>query len=134
MPTSEELAWMAGLLDGEGTICISNVGRCNGANFDQFKLRAGVCNTERALIEPFLVFGGWIQNTKTPKGKPFFRWTIAGEPAIKFLLAIREYIRSPRRKARLEIAIQFQDSTKRSAWGEGYYKMRLDYANKIKQI
>ena len=106
----EQLVWMAGVFDGEGSISIIRSKR-------QTTLVASVGNTERELVSPFKHrFGGttWIE--RRPPDKTMFMWKISARQASAFLEEILPYLHSKRKRSIAVLAIEFQQIRK---WGGG---------------
>ena len=107
------LAYVAGLLDGEGSIVIgvSKPSTSRGNKSPSHWLQVGVTNTDRKLIDWLLLtFGGHISdNSHSPsrkKQRPCWAWRIMGNQAKTFLEAIHPYLRIKCEQA--ELAIDFQ--------------------------
>ncbi len=96
-----ELAWCAGLYEGEGNIHLST----------QWALMVSVVNVDKDLLEPFTMFGGEVKpRTKptNPSHKQSYSWRIGGNNQIKsFIDAILPHIRSARKRSLLELASEF---------------------------
>ncbi len=105
-----DLAYAAGIIDGEGCIYIDRYKdkRRNEEKNMNYVLRVKVAMTD--LIAPawLLKFGGSVRtyNYKTPKFKPIHIWTINSDKAIDFLSLIFPFIKI--KKAQIETAIDFQ--------------------------
>ena len=104
----ETLLWMAGIFDGEGSV---GIGRhiTKTSKAPHYLLQATMTNTERQLVEPFLVFGGHVRMDK-PRGiqvLPIFRWTVSANDTLHFLEQIAPHLRSYK-KARCVLGIEFQ--------------------------
>jgi hypothetical protein len=86
-PKKIDLAYTAGLMDGEGSVSLAVQGNT---------LRIEVScsqNTRTALDWLEKIYGGAVYEYK-PKGRnsSIFNWKIYGEKAIEFLLLIRPYM------------------------------------------
>ncbi len=109
-PTSAELAYCAGILDGEGTIAITrNPPRKSTQHSPSFGLIVSVSNTNKALIL-FLceLWGGGSIISSKPQGnkRAAYRWTIGGRVALAFLKAVLPMLIVKRSEA--ELGIEFQ--------------------------
>lgn len=107
------LAYVAGLLDGEGSIVIgvSKPSASRGNIAPSHWLQVGITNTDRGLIDWLLLtFGGHVSdNSHSPsrkKQRPCWAWRIMGNQAKTFLETLHPYLRIKREQA--EIAIAFQ--------------------------
>lgn len=106
---STELAWMAGLFDGEGWVFIKESRRLEVLSKVRHALVIGITNSETNLLTPFLAWGGRIRPRKGTKltRKPIFEWRIEAQKATAFLWAIRPYLRG-KKAAKADLAIDFQ--------------------------
>lgn len=109
-----DLAWSAGIFEGEGSIMISKLGkRSLGA------LLVSVTNTDMEMItELQKLFGGRISGLRTSGGnrKDYRRWRIAAVQAATFLQSILPYLRTKKYRDRCELALQFQRQKLRTDW------------------
>jgi len=105
-----DLAYVAGIVDGEGTICIHQDRAKSGKVYLQ--LRVDVTNTNEWLIQ-WLKFalGGHVDvSRRAERGKnwkPAWRWSVSANQASAFLKLIYPYLRL--KKPQAEIAIKFQE-------------------------
>ena len=102
MPTSVELAYTAGILDGEGCIRILK---------DTYALAVAVGNTDPALLNWLeRVWGGKVYGKAYkplkwyPRSKPFMQWQIYGRKATDMLALCAPYMVI--KKDRAEIAMK----------------------------
>jgi len=105
------LAYVAGLLDGEGSICIGSGRSRSDRVAPSYWLQVGITNTDRSLIDWLLAtFGGHISdNSHAPSRKnqrPCWAWRIMGLQAVPFLEAIQPYVRV--KAPQLCLALDFQ--------------------------
>lgn len=104
--TVEELAFTAGLMEGEGSVTINTFTKRNkGA------LIVSCSNTNRELID--FLNDRWPGYCKPvtglgPRRKPAWRWTIAALQALAFLEQIEPYVVTWRMKERIETARRWQ--------------------------
>lgn len=108
-----DLAYAAGIIDGEGNIGIyANTSR-NG--YPVYRMRVRVTNTDEGLIHQLKEnFEGSIgvQNWAEGKNrKPAWYWTVSCNPALRFLSLVTSYLRL--KKPQAELAIKFQQSRRR---------------------
>ena len=107
MATQLELAYMAGLFDGEGYIAITNHVRRNRPSKD-YKLfcRVAMCNP---YIPKFfeLHFGGRVFTYKKENRRRVWSWQIANDPAMEFLQTVLPYLRLKKNEA--ELGIEFRE-------------------------
>jgi len=108
MIDSHDLAYIAGLLDGEGNIAIhcGKHRRKYGIAMNH-ALVVRVSSTDLALLEWLKgVAGGRISRTRN-KGerRPCYNWAMSGWPANRFLLAVSPYLRM--KKAAAQLALEY---------------------------
>lgn len=106
MTASEQLAYMAGFFDGEGTICIRRL-KDSKRRRASYTLAIAVTQNERAPLELFLTrFGGVIYNHKWQKAmRTFFSWQATNAPdKTRFLETISPYLIVKKREAELALA------------------------------
>lgn len=119
--TIAESAYMAGLMDGEGTFFIGNYGnkdKNRGQGFFQTVLK--VTTTDKCIAEwLFNTFGGWhneytpAQRAKNCKG-PVFSWTCTGDRLTHLCEIMLPYLVAKKNQA--EILLQM-----RQTYGEHEY-------------
>ena len=108
MPSRDDLVYAAGIVDGEGNICIS---RCNRPKMNSFSYstHTHVYNTNSILIDYFKsTFGGAdsFYDSGNPKHKPEVGWHLYGEESRKFLLNILPFLKLKNEQAKLAITFQ----------------------------
>ena len=112
-----DIAYTAGIIDGEGCIHIRRQHDKRYGNCFKYTLSVSVTSAEEWLCK-WLQFswGGSVHNQdrrkEHPKWKLYWHWAIASRQANAMLKAIVPYLRIKRPQA--EIAIGFQD---RQIWG-----------------
>lgn len=110
-----DLAYVAGIVDGEGYIGISADHRNRyNSNRPCWRLRVSVTNTNEWLMQYLkFSFGGSI-SIKGGKGnkKPCYDWVLNRGHAAEFLKLILPYLRLKRPQA--ELAIKFQSNISKS--------------------
>jgi hypothetical protein len=104
-----ELAYMAGIIDGEGSIFLANESNVKKS----FVLRVSVSSTDRILID-------WIndrfdgntcvgsKNKHKPNYSTAYHWRTTGPRAAKLLEALRNFLVIKKAKADFAIAFQGQ--------------------------
>lgn len=105
------LSWMAGFVDGEGTITISTV-----AKSKKYVPKLAVANTNYDAIEQFTkVFGGKVR-LKVWKGdeksnwKPCYEWSITFSKATKAIRLLEPFLKIKNKQA--DIVLQVEDLRK----------------------
>lgn len=99
-----ELAYIAGILDGEGFITIDHSRKEN-----KYRVCVGVGNTAKILLDWLQAcFGGGIVKSRKPEGyRDFYQWRLFHGVACEFLLQVIPYLKLKRGQA--ELAIRFQE-------------------------
>ena len=117
--TRLERAYLAGLFDGEGSICISRI-RPNFKNRDRnprYFLLIEIANTNRPILEWIAAsFGGRIslKSGRTSGARPCYAWHASKAIAEKFLHAVRPYAKI--KSAQIEVALEYRDTLATFKW------------------
>ena len=114
------LAYVAGIVDGEGTIGLHKNYEYKGRPF--YGLRVSVGNTNEWLISFLkMQFGGYVfkETHSNPLHKDCWKWELHAKKSYVFLKAILPYLQIKRPQA--ELAIRFQNRRQR-------YKIRNEQA------
>jgi hypothetical protein len=104
-PSKTDFVYMAGLIDGEGSISI-NRAQCYG-KYGMVSL--SVSSTDRELLEWIKsVFGGCIVTHKKYKDNHSQSWTwrAKGPAAIAMLRGVRRYLKINRKKERTDLIVR----------------------------
>ena len=107
------LAYVAGIMDGEGSVTISKAHSKKTRIGYQFVMYVTVRNTNEWLIHwLYFNFGGNVgmsndNGHKRFGSKPIWYWQATSRVAMKFLKSILPYLQMKREQA--EVAIQFQE-------------------------
>ena len=109
-----ELAYIAGIVDGEGYIGISADHRKRNPGRPCWRLRVAVTNTSEWLVQylKFSIGGGIITLKSDKRPRPCYQWSVDRGRAAEFLKLILPYLRLKRPQA--ELAIKFQASVTKS--------------------
>ena len=105
------LAWMAGIIDGEGTLTIAKQIR-RGRPSPAFRVVVNVANTDYRLLAPFKrYYGGAIyprsERRRSKRWKPSWTWHCFDGNQRLFLEEIRPHLRGKHRQA--DLLIRFID-------------------------
>jgi hypothetical protein len=106
------LAYMAGLVDGEGTICIFPYYGKQARyplGYRRYRPVISVTNTNRLMIEWIVEhFGGVVRTVKRYRqcNKRVYRWECAHTKAVEALVAIRPFLLVKKEQA--DLFIEFQ--------------------------
>lgn len=97
-----ELAWSAGLVDGEGSICIVK-------SRESYRLTLAICMTHESTIKRISNIFGNVGSislmSKTGKDKDAWTWHTAGGQAAKIIQDMYPYLHT--KKAQAELAIEY---------------------------
>lgn len=117
-PNVTDLAYAAGLIDGEGHIFISKQDRTQNPRYKNktptYILVVGCTNTVKEMID--FLYERWgacrmSRRHRNPKWKPTYEWVIQAGMALGFLKDILPYLIIKKEKAKL--AIKFQEGMER---------------------
>lgn len=133
--TDTELAWAAGVLEGEGSIRINKPTRRNmGA------LLVTVTSTDTDMIVPFVRWWPACM-LRQPKVKAHHRhayvWVAAARTAAAFLRAVRPFIRTARIREKIELALEFQEQKSSSHAVNRtpeYLARQIDYYERMRAL
>lgn len=97
---SSKLSYLAGIIDGEGTITLGS-----GRSSTGFRIvEVSVANTHKGLIDWLQEeFGGSVRLRRGRKAhyKPLYEWRLRGEEAVSLIRKVRRYLRIKRPRADL---------------------------------
>lgn len=112
MLKAEDLAWAAGIYEGEGSTAIADFRK--GGNLGS--LRASVTSTDFDIVDFFAEnWGGHVYvREQRPGCMPVSRWTVISRQASLFLIAIQPYVKAARKREIIRIGIAFQAGKSRS--------------------
>lgn len=112
-----ELAWAAGLFEGEGSVRISKPAARNWGS-----LNVDVPNTDEVLVRFFHErWGGSVSHHPAVlRRRGYWRWRIAAKQAATFLAAIRPYVVSERVAEKIDHGLAFQAQKQPNRSDEGY--------------
>ena len=104
LPVSD-IAYLAGLLDGEGSICILK--RKNSSGNLQYWLEVSIGNTHRGVLDwVHQTFGGHISDNAeryTPRNHQTWRWRVSSEKACQILEMLLPFLHIKKQQATLAI-------------------------------
>lgn len=119
-----DLAYWAGLFDGEGCIYLTPA-TVGGGKKKYIRLMVVITNSNEWLIRAcHFSFGGSIveQKPRAPQHSVSFRWVTANKKAFNFLVAVRPYLKIKAPQA--DIAIAFQ----KAIFSRGHSKLTEEEA------
>lgn len=101
-PTMLDIAWAAGIYEGEGT---AGYTRVKGRKLDRGTQKVAVYQKDSWLIIRFQeLFGGAIGKATTRPGCEIWYWAVYGPRARGFLMSVFHYL-SPRRREQAKKAL-----------------------------
>ena len=107
-----DLAYMAGIIDGEGYISLARRNSKRNKSGIRYDIQVGVTNTNKWLLETFrFAFGGSISKKKKgyekslPSSQDCFNWQVGNKQALIVVRTLLPYLRLKRPQA--ELAIEF---------------------------
>jgi hypothetical protein len=116
----EELAYAAGLFDGEGFVSLCRTGyKPQNENFvaGQYRLAVSVsmCDSE-AVLWLHKTFGGRLQKVKAQKKewRDAFRWTVETDSAISFLQEVGSWLKV--KKHQVALTFKFREIVKQARY------------------
>jgi hypothetical protein len=103
--TPIDLAWAAGVFEGEGSIRINTPTKRNFGS-----LLADMVNTDRQITQVFAdAWGGYHREVPSAgERQAFWRWRIAALQAAAFLREIEPFIRTDKYRERIRLGLEFQ--------------------------
>ena len=108
--SAEDLAYIAGFFDGEGSVTIHENGRPSPRGISpNHTLQASIGNTDPIVLRWIHEnFGGSLtyRKTKRENSRNIAQWAIRARSALPFLEAIRPYIRM--KGQQIDVAIEYQ--------------------------
>jgi hypothetical protein len=129
-----ELAWAAGLFEGEGTISI------NKAHTKHLStLRCMVGNTDKEIVDFFLQrWGGhWHEVKASGNKRTAWKWSVAATKAAKFIADIVPYLRTIRVRKKAALGLEFQAQKSVRYWerrSDEYRAIQLSYYLRMKEL
>jgi hypothetical protein len=106
IPTETEIAYLAGVFDGEGMVAIKSQRRGVWRN-TAYELVTEISNSSPKLIDWILDhFGGYVRLQPKESGRPHWKWTRSGEKARQLLECLLPYLTEKADQAR--VGIEFQ--------------------------
>lgn len=117
-PTEKEIAYLAGIVDGEGCIRIHWRPKSELARYHQWGAVVSVTNTSEALLDWIKEhFGGFLQRKtiREDNRKPIGEWKATNTQALHILPLIEPLLIVKRRQAQIVIEFQSRVAASRSA-------------------
>lgn len=114
---NQQLAYLAGLFDGEGWVRIAKYKQPNSTHV-RYQLMCGIAMTDpRPLRFAKSFFGGSIhvQKRSKPNHKPLHQWVLASNKASEFLVEISQWLIV--KAAQGALAVKFQNHIDKHRYG-----------------
>lgn len=139
MTQREKIAYLAGIIDGEGSIMLwmNKKTKIRG----QFNMRVNVSSTDKCLIDWLINnFGGcsYAQNSPSRKANPHWKkqytWEIKKPDLLQFLNMIYPFLVI--KKSRCELAIKFRETfvKRERELSDKTLATRIDLFNQMKHL
>jgi len=112
-----KIAYLAGIIDGEGTITIAKAKIRKGRKSHLYSLRMSVGNSEKRLIDWLQEnFGGSVHILRRKRGKkrPAWQWVLGSQDTYNLLKELRHYLVIKREQADIGIAFYQRTLTHKS--------------------
>jgi hypothetical protein len=136
MLSREELAYMAGLFDGEGYIGLrqrpDNPRGKGRTTKRSFRLDMSVTSTSQLILDSFTQFGGAVHEqaralTLLRGWKNRWQWKATGDEAVTILRQLEPFLREKRVLAQLAIAYWADRKTDQGRVSDEEYALRTGY-------
>jgi len=127
-----DLAYIAGIVDGEGYIGVSTDGKKFKHGRQNLRLRVTVTSTDEWLCQHlrFSIGGGLVTlKPQSENQRPCWQWQLSYRQAGEFLKLILPYLHI--KKPQAELAIKFQEAKGRSTRGLSDEQRAVEEAQKI---
>jgi hypothetical protein len=126
-----DAAYIAGLVDGEGTITLTRLHRN-----EQRRLVVSISNTDRALLEYVqqALSMGRITSKRTYSQlhTPSFAWQVSSKQALQVLLQIHPYLRTYKtRRAALALDLYLAVTPRNGKYGSDLRRQRADFERRF---
>lgn len=133
-PMTADLAYLAGLLDGEGTITLER-----SSNPRAFRAPlVSISSTDRELVDAALSIAGagWVQTKKRAAQahwKQGYEYRVKNAAAIELLGKLRPYLRCPAKVHRADMLLhEYGELTKRNGrYSEQERQAKLDFETRF---
>ncbi|MCK4669539.1 hypothetical protein KAT21_05420 [Candidatus Bathyarchaeota archaeon] len=112
MNEKEKLAYLAGIIDGEGTIAIAKAKIKEGRKNHLYSLRMSAANSDKGLVDWLKEnFGGSIHILREEEGnhKKGYQWVLGSKDTYKLLKGMKDYLVIKKEQA--DIGIEFYKKT-----------------------
>lgn len=128
--SKEDLAWLAGFVDGEGCITVLKMVINGHVEWNpSFQLRLEISTTHYDTMKFIHArFGGWLSKKKKKEGrKQVWKWFVSGTVAVSILESIYPYLKTKRLQA--ETAFEYK-----KYFGKGFIPQKFNIYERLKNI
>jgi hypothetical protein len=128
-----DLAYAAGIFDGEGCVCIKEV-KQHKSHKPTYSLSVHITNTNEDVINWLLINFDGSKHTKIPKQenrRKYFRWNCQSKHAANFLTEILPYIKIKNPQVEIALSFQARRFPLQGGWKKTPLKQILDEADKV---
>lgn len=106
LPSSaEDRAYLAGILDGEGTFAVGVAFAARSVNPSHY-FRVSISNCDEGLMAWLADIGGTVKRVRHFANRPVLSWSVAGDNAFTFTRAVLPYLRIKRGQAELALRLE----------------------------
>jgi hypothetical protein len=132
-----DLAYAAGLFDGEGCISINRVKPARNPNLkDGFQLRCSISITDEPIMDWFQeLFGGYVMFRQRTRAQDYWQWVVTSNNAYNFLETMEPYLRLKKQQA--QIGIEFTKFRKENAAlnkTQEYWDKNFEYYEGVRKL
>lgn len=138
-PSISEVAWFAGLFDGEGSTSIQHVTYKGKYPFQSYRLRLRITLTHLPTLERVKEI--WAAGTITPHHgrersgqKPAWIWNAVSNQAQFILQTSLPYLVTKKAKAEIAIAFQRHRASLKGIWGLRTPRIEMDKGRQFKAL
>lgn len=135
MSTPLEPAYVAGLFDGEGWLCLDRLSDTRYSHGTAFRAVGGLKMREKSLIEAlYRQYGGSMFERK-PQSRTHstqYQWVVKGQNLRTLLLEIEPFLRAKKRQARLVQDFLGPEDKRGRRRSEEDYQLQVEVYNEMK--
>jgi len=130
----EQLAYAAGLFDGEGCVSINKV-TAKGYKKPGFQLRASISMTDERMMMQFQEwFYGGCQYRTRPRAKDYWMWVVVARGARDFLTKVEPYLVIKKPQALVGIEFQnYRDNNQSQNKTQEYWDREFELYEQIRR-
>ncbi|WMI33407.1 LAGLIDADG endonuclease [Streptomyces phage Kenrey] len=132
-----DLAYAAGLFDGEGCVSINKVkAHRNPSLKPGFQLRCSISITNEWIANWFQeCFGGYVMLRKRARAQDYWQWVVTSNNAYEFLKALKGYLKIKHEQAIIGIAFtEYRKTMSHINKTETYWNQNFKYYEEIRRL